>query len=392
MTNLYGADIVALSEERRWTRSRLIYEMRQAGRALRPPLQLPDDGNLRRMLRLWNGGTRGLSTEYAALFTAVFGAPFMTGKRPAVEQPDASNGPDTTDESVGELASRLTIASTVDFELVALFEGQTESFRHLDRRLGASYVLAQTEAHLEQMRSLLTYSLPTKCRPALAAAVAEAAALAGWQALDLGDPGKSWVLHETAKAAARDSENPAILAHVTAQQAYALLDLDRAEEAYGLVNHARISATGRIPNLLTSWLWAAEAEMLAATGAEHQVRTALDTASRFLPADSVDNDLPFLFLNETHLTRWRGNCLAHLGATEAVDDLTRALAVLDPTFKRAEAGHRCDLALAYSMRGQHEEARAEARRAQELADRTASVRQRRRINRLLKSGIERRDR
>jgi tetratricopeptide (TPR) repeat protein len=391
MTNLYGTDIVALSEERRWTRSRLIYEMRQAGRALRPPLQLPDDGNLRRMLRLWNGGTRGLSTEYAALFTAVFGAPFMTGKQPTVEQPDAPNGPDTTDESAGELTSRLTIASTVDPELVALFEGQTESFRHLDRRLGASYVLAQTEAHLEQMRSLLTYSLPTRCRPALAAAVAEAAALAGWQALDLGDPGKAWMLHETAKAAARDSDNAAILAHVTAQQAYALLDLDRVEDAHSLINHARVCATGRIPDLLMSWLWAAEAETLAATGAERQARTALDEATRFLPARPVEGELPFVFLNENHLARWRGNCLARLGAAEAVNDLTHALAALDPTFKRAEAGHRCDLALAYSMRGQHEEARAEARRAKELADRTASIRQRRRINRLLESGIERRD-
>lgn len=140
-----------------------------------------------------------------------------------------------------------------------------------------------------------------------------------------------------------------------------------------------------------AWLWAAEAETLAAAGAERQSRVALDTAFHLLPTDSVDAALPFVFLNEVHLARWRGNCLARIGLNEAVNDLTTALTKLDPSFTRAAAGLRCDLALAYSVRGQHEEARAEARLALELASLTASERQKRRINQLLTSGAERLD-
>src|SRR6266571_4716624 len=140
MTSLYATDVISLSEERRWNRARLIHEMRLADRTLRHPIGLPDDPNLRRMLRLWNSGVRGLSTEYAALFTALFGVPFLTGKPPAskASKADASDdavGNNADDGTPDELATRLALAATVDAELVALFEHQTDSYRHLDRRL-----------------------------------------------------------------------------------------------------------------------------------------------------------------------------------------------------------------------------------------------------------------
>lgn len=380
---MYATDVVPLSKARNWTRARLILEMRRAGR--QHGMELPDDASLRRMIRLWSTGERGLSEMYAQLFSEIFGVPFQPGK-PAHDPDQDHNQDDGDNEASDELAARLSLAATVDAELIALFEDQTESLRRIDRRLGAARLLVQTEAHVAQMSDLLTYSLPSRCRPALAAAVAEAAALAGWQALDLGDTRKAWMLHETAKAAARDSENPAILAHVTAQQAYVLLDLGRVREASELINYARAEAARRVPDLLLAWLWAAEAESLAAAKDEYRARAALDKAAQALPANPVDETLPFIFLDDVHLARWRGHCLARLGAAEAVDDLTNALTRLDPSFTRAAASLRCDLALAYSVRGQHEEARAEARQAQELADRTASARQRRRIRQLMMSG------
>ncbi len=122
---------------------------------------------------------------------------------------------------------------------------------------------------------------------------------------------------------------------------------------------------------LRSWLWAPEVEALAASGADRPAQAALDEASHALPAQDTDESLPFLFLNDVHLARWRGHCLARLGKAEAVQELTDAVGRLDPAFTRATAGHRCDLALAYSLRGQHEEARAEARAAEALAARAA---------------------
>ncbi|WP_207229837.1 XRE family transcriptional regulator [Krasilnikovia cinnamomea] len=338
---------------------------------------LPDDPSLKRMIREWVHGRRGLSADYAALFSDVFGVPFAAGRGNAAPVPS----PVATD-----LAARLAVAEAIDAPLIVSLEAQTQSFRTLDRQLGAARLLQQTEAHVGQMTDLWRYALPGAHRTVLAAALAEAAALAGWQALDLGDPEKAWSLHETAKAAARESGIPSIVAHVTAQQAYALLDLGRSASAVTLIQHARQAANGKVPDLLRSWLWAAEAEALAANGAADEAQEALDHAGAALPSQGLDESLPYLFLNEVHLARWRGHCLARLGKSEAVQELANAVNLLDPTFTRAAAGLRCDLALAYSVRGQHEEARAEARVAEELATRTASARQRRRIAALLTSG------
>jgi hypothetical protein len=52
-------------------------------------------------------------------------------------------------------------------------------------------------------------------------------------------------------------------------------------------------------------------------------------------------------------------------------------------FGRAEVGLRVDLALAHHARGDSHESQAQARRAADLAGRTGSARQRRRISDLL---------
>lgn len=374
---LDATDLPQLVSQRGWPRARLIHEMRGVATALQRRT-LPDNATLSRMVRQWNSGQRALGTEYAEIFSAIFGVPFRAGQPP--QEPEPSG--DTAD-----LEARLSAATRISTELVGVFETQTQSYRDLDRMLGAASVLQQTTAHVGQMTDLWTYAVPGAQREALASAVAEAAALAGWQALDVGDPAKAWLHHEDAKRAARESKSPAILAHVTAQQAYALLELDRTTDAVSVVRYARQEAGQQVPAMLQSWLWAAEAEALAAAGDAAGSQTALDNAEAHLPASDEDG-LPFLYLNDAHLARWRGHCHARLGLDEAVDELTAAIDRIDPTFTRAAAGHHCDLAMAYSVRGEHDAARAEAAVAESLAAQTASVRQRRRIKRLLRSGAQ----
>jgi hypothetical protein len=47
----------------------------------------------------------------------------------------------------------------------------------------------------------------------------EASTLAGWQALDRAALGQAWTHYERAKAAAREADSPALLAHAIAEQA-----------------------------------------------------------------------------------------------------------------------------------------------------------------------------
>jgi len=360
-------------------RIRLVSELKQAAR--RRGLVVASDESLLRMIREWSAGRRPLVGDYLTLFCDIFQmTPAELGALPEDEPAE-----DDEDDALA-LTRELVAATSADRSLVRLFEAGTENLRQLDRRLGAQALLPQTRAHVEQLESLLRHGVSPGTRQPIAAALTEAAALAGWQALDLGQYRVAWELHEIAKSAAREAENPVLLAHVTAQQAYVLIDLDQPTHAVELMTHAHAAAGQRLPALMRAWLHAAEAEAHSAVGNATATLLALDAAAAMLPSDSEDPDLPFLFLAAPHLARWRGNCLARLGLDEAITDLTRALDTMEDGFTRAEAGLRCDLALALSMRGENDEARRQAEQAKQLAALTGSARQRRRITKLLKAG------
>ena len=367
---LEAGDIDQLCRDRGWTRTRLIHALRSA--AQRRGDVLPADDSLRRMVRQWVSRTRQPSTLYASLLSDVFGVPFGRPTPPVTGQEESTRA---------ELDERLARAAAVDRDVVALLEDQTQCLRGLDRRIGATQLHAQSLAHVEQMAGLLPYAVGSGPRAQLAAAVAQAASLAGWQALDMGLEREAWLLHEQARCAARESEDPATLAHVTAQQACVLIDIDRVDEASRVVERAMAAAGSRIPGLLGAWLSALYAETRAAAGDELRTRRALERADALLTRNDGDG-LPFLFLDETHLARWRGHCLGRLGEEEAIAFLTLAAQTLDPSFVRAGAGLHCDLAAALAATGQLDAAEAEARRAQALARLTTSIRQQRRVQQI----------
>jgi len=250
----------------------------------------------------------------------------------------------------------------------------------LDRRLGGARIYQQTAAHVKQIENLVRYAMPGVHREAAAEELSQAAALAGWQALDMGRLDDAWRLHEVATAASRESGCPEGLAYAAAQQAYVLLDADRPADAHAVIRRAREQAGSTIPRVLRSWLHSAEGETLAANGQRDDTLRALDAAAECLESRGSDDPLPYVMLDAGHLARWRGHRLARLGEVEAIDDLTTALDTMsEGQYGRAEASLRVDLALAFRAQGDATESRAHARRAADLADRTGSERQRRRI-------------
>jgi len=228
------------------------------------------------------------------------------------------------------------------------------------------------------------FRAPTGQRTALAGALAEASALAGWLALDRDDHDQAWRHHERAKHAAREADSPVLLAHATAQEAFILVGLNDADSAATQVAHARALATGG-PALMTAWLAAAHGETLAASGNRDDALRAFDDAQALLPDDPVDPALPFLFLGGSHLDRWRGNALAQVGDAEAIDQLTAALAELPASWVRARAGLLVDLAYAYAYAatGNRDAAISHAREARTIARQINSDRQLRRLDRLI---------
>lgn len=277
-----------------------------------------------------------------------------------------------------ELQARIAAGRNIDERTVKLFQHQLDITRVIDRRLGAPALLGQLRAQIDQMDGVLDDVLNQPTQADLAAVLVDASALAGWQSLDQGQTSDAWAYYNRAIRAARYAQSPALEAYARAGQAVVLLDIGETQAAVDLTDDVRASAKGRVPDLLFSWLSAGYGEACAANGESQRSMRAFDDAARAMPA--TDNgDTPYLVFDTTHLSRWRGNALARLGAREAIDVLSEVLERLDTSFTRAETTLRVDLAQVFSATGEKDAAAAHAERARLLAAQVGSVRQRKRL-------------
>ncbi|MEU7051274.1 XRE family transcriptional regulator [Streptomyces eurythermus] len=332
--------------------------------------------SLRVYVSEWENGRRSISDRYAAILRNLLGVTDAE-LRGSPEKPTLQSA-----DGYEDLLSRIDSASSVSASMVKAFNDQTELLRTMDRERGAASLLDQMTGHLAALEEALNFAvLPTARRP-VALALAGASTLAAWQAIDSGAVERAWRHYELAKRAARDAEAPMYLAHAMAEQAYVLCDAGRPALGVDLVRDAQRTLGQAGSPRLRAWLHAAEAELCAHAGMTDDSRRALDAAMEVIPLGPEDRDPDMLsiFLNGAHLTRWRGNVLALLGEDEAVTSLYEALEVMDPTFVRARAGLHADLAQAHLARAEYDDAHTHLRQARLLANRTGSVRQRRRVD------------
>lgn len=369
-----GNDTAGLTPLRRtraefgWKVPRLIVVLRRCARQV--GVTLGSDKTLKSTISRHENGHVIPGPDWRKLYRLAYG---RTDEELGFGQASVSEATGPGDD----LPHRLATARRVDLPLVQQMRRQVDHIRLLDRRLGAASLLEQSRSVITTLSDLVSHSLMPSTRMALAATLADAAALAAWQALDTGAVRQAWRHYETAKSAAREAESSVLLAHAMGEQAYALHDVGRISDALLLVHGAQTVLKSGPPRL-RCWLSAVEAETQAALGHD-DCRKAIERSARLLPASDSDPELPFITLNSAHHARWRGHCLAQIGDGEAIGYLTTALEEMDPSFVRATAGLRCDLAQALATRGELDEARTHLRAARQLANQVGSVRQRRRI-------------
>ncbi|MBE1577647.1 tetratricopeptide repeat protein [Amycolatopsis roodepoortensis] len=285
-----------------------------------------------------------------------------------------------------ELAERLVIARRVDEQTIELFRDEVISVRHADRRFGSAARLERLRGQITEIEGLLRHTILRRDRAPLAGVLVEASTLAGWNSLDIGSLAQAWTHYERAKYAAMESGSTGLLAHATAEQAFVLIDTGNVDDALALFGEAR-SIGEHAPELLRAWLAAAEGEGHAIAGHRDEALRAFDEADTLLPNEVVHPELPFVFLGGSHLDRWRGNALVHLGAPEAIEHLERVVDDSRSTsFVRAGAAVYVDLAFAYSASGDREAARTYAQQARRIISQVGSVRLRRRLERLVLPG------
>src|SRR5690349_1428764 len=220
-------------------------------------LQIASSTSLQILLSNFENGKRPVGEPYRSLLRAIYGMTDEELFEPLAEV----DGPAELAEYEA-LAERINAGRNIDLGTARMLAGQTDYLRAMDCQLGAPPLVDQMAGHLTSVQEALTHAiLPTIRRP-LASVLADTAALAAWQALDVGAVDRAWRHHETARYAALEAGDAVLLTHAMAQQAFVLIDVGETESAVELVGEAIREAGTRVPDRFRAWLLAAQAEIL----------------------------------------------------------------------------------------------------------------------------------
>lgn len=358
-------------ERRGWSLRQLAKELRR--QAALEGKQLPEDSSLMSMICRWEKGQRP-DVSYRYLFRKVY------GQRDAVLGFATETAVEPAQATVPQLA--IETPAHIDAGLLDDLDALTDTYRRMDRRLGAPAIYDEMTRHLYRVTSLRAASMTATDRARLDGVVADVAALAGWQALDMGNAAEAWRQLKEAGAAAREAGNPTLHAFIVAQTGYIPLLSGNPRSALPLLEQAESIAYRQATPTFRAWLSAARAESLAGVGDVDGCLRALDRAelhiSRARPGEELTHSVAHF--DESHMLRWRGQCLVQLGRVREAEDVLRAsLTKIDASFVRARSGVLLDLASALAQQGEVEEACRTAKEALLLARDTQSKRYERQV-------------
>jgi transcriptional regulator with XRE-family HTH domain len=358
--------------ERGWSQAQLISELERV--AARRGDRLPGRETLKSRVSRWENGRARPDGFYQRLLREAFGLDDR-------ELGFCREVDDGVAPAIDELRARLNLEMAPQDTLIDALRCQSEAIRQQDRQFGAAALLEQMRGHVANCEQHLAHAVFDPARRPLARLLADAAALAGWQALDLGALDQSWRFFEVATRSAHQAQDRALLAFARIEQAHVLLDLDNSAAAAQLTQSVWEAAQGAVSPGVRCWLAAATAEMHAGAVNRRQAATMMAVAER--AAEHLDGELPpYLVFNQAHLERWLGHSLVLLGDPAAEERLRCAADSMDRTFTRAGAALRIDLAAALLRRGERDEADLLLRQAELLARKASSRRQLGRLRRL----------
>lgn len=321
--------------------------------------------SLKSLLSRWENGHAVPEPHYRALLTELYGRTAVELGLPA-QAPAEEPGLDGTHR----LRTRLAAAGSVGLDVLELWSEQLTVARRLDDELGAAGAGELVRALVDELDRTLVHTIELARRTGVAAVLTEAAALAGWQALDQGDSEHAWHRFYRARAAAAEADTPGTEAQAMAGQAAVLVDIGEPRTAIALLDQVGAGASPAA----RAWLDAARGAARAAAGEAHASGRGFDAAERATRSSTDLVEVPGgLVIELTDLHRWRGHALATLGDPGAVVYLEQALAT-GVRSARDRAVVHADLAVALSSADRAADAAEHARTARSLAMRIGSAR------------------
>jgi tetratricopeptide (TPR) repeat protein len=370
-----GAKLRAALEDKGWSYTRLIAEMRKV--ASRQGKTLPATASLIAMLSRWLNGHERPSQFYREILSGALGLDQTE------LEPGNGHEPAVTPAAVGSDDRLLDFEyrGRVDHALLDDFDALTDVYRRMDRRLGAASLFEDLTHHLQRVTAFRHASMTGANRQRLASIAGDVATLMGWQSIDTGRTARAWKYFRCATDAAREAENPALQAFAIAEAAYIPLLGGDYRAALPMLRQARDLAAPVGSPAFRAWLCGAEAEAYAAAGDADACFRALDCAEAALDGAQPDETPRWVaHFDHSHLVRWQGQCLVQLARPAAAQPILReAIRSVDLSFVRARASTLADLAASFLQQGEIEEGCRVAAQALTLARNTRSARCEQRI-------------
>jgi tetratricopeptide (TPR) repeat protein len=360
--------------ERRWSRRRLAYELRQRARAHGE--QLPSDESIIKTIARWEKAEHRPDDFYAGLLLEVFGKAALANLAgPSILEPVERRAflrglGAFTGLGVGSailepwerLSTALRRPGRVDAETVDSLEHVTVLLEQMESQASPAALLGPVVGHLENIGRLIAGSPPDKLDRRLCSLAGETAALAGWLSWDLKNGrGAAAAYFRAGLEAATEAGDRALGAYLVGsscvEPAYRERPIARLRRLEGQTfGFARSYATPET----RSWLVTLAAEAHALAGDYAQTLRTFDEAEAAMnhAGEQAEIRRPrVVFFDAPRLAGERGVALARLGQPEPAQEALRpALASLDPSVVKTRPRLLTALATAHVQQGDVDEA------------------------------------
>jgi len=360
--------------ERRWSRRRLAYELRQRARAHGE--QLPGDESVIKTIARWEHAEHRPDDFYAGLLLEAFGKTALANMAgPSILEPVERRAflrglGAVTGFGAGfailepweRLSAALRRPSRVDAQTVDGLEHVTVLLEQMESQVSPASLLGPVVGHLENIGRLLAGSPPDALDQRLCSLAGETAALAGWLSWDLKDGRAAAAAYFRAGLeAATEAGDRALGAYLVGSSCVEpacrerpIARLRRLEgQTFGF---ARSHATPET----RSWLVTLEAEAHALAGDQARTLRALEEAEAAMSRAGEQGEARrprVVFFDAPRLAGERGVALARLGQPDAAQEALRpALASLDPSVVKTRPRLLTALATAHVQQGDVDEA------------------------------------
>jgi transcriptional regulator with XRE-family HTH domain len=244
-----------------------------------------------------------------------------------------------------DIAERLVRAlakpSGLDETVVRELEAKSAGFHQLEQLVPAPVVYKGIAAHLGDVGRLLdggAYDPTDELRRRLIIVAGESSALAAWIATDRGDHAGARSFYEAAERAAKEANDPGILACAMGYRSYAASMKGAHGRARALLGSALETLTDSDSSASVAWLAARHAEESAALGDKAQaLKSWSHAAEAHGVADPEEDRVWTRFMDQNRFDSFRISTFAGIGKLDDAHETASAVMIRLPQSDRKKA-------------------------------------------------------